>query len=77
MQANSNDSSQTNILSLCPYSLMINQISKDTYIHLNSHVDMNKNKKQKDMLTGAQLLSVTQPRESVTLSYLASMFKIL
>ena len=36
MQANSNDSSQTNILSLCPYSLMINQISKDTYIHLNS-----------------------------------------
>ena len=29
------------------------------------------------MLTGAQLLSVTQPRDSVTLSYLASMFKIL
>ena len=29
-------SSQTNILSLCPYSLMINQISKDIYIHLNS-----------------------------------------
>ena len=27
---------QTNILSLCPYSLMINQISKDIYIHLNS-----------------------------------------
>ena len=36
MQANSNDSSQTNILSLCRYSLMINQISKDIYIHLNS-----------------------------------------
>ena len=36
MQANINDSSQTNILSLCPYSLMINQISKDTYIHLNN-----------------------------------------
>ena len=36
MQANSNDSSQTNILSLCRYSLMINQISKDMYIHLNS-----------------------------------------
>ena len=27
---------QTNILSLCPYSLIINQISKDIYIHLNS-----------------------------------------
>ena len=36
MQANSNNSSQTNILSLCRYSLMINQISKDMYIHLNS-----------------------------------------
>ena len=36
MQGNSNNSSQTNILSLCRYSLMINQISKDIYIHLNS-----------------------------------------
>ena len=36
MQANSTNSSQTNILSLCLYSLMINQISKDIYIHLNS-----------------------------------------
>ena len=36
MQANSNNSSRTNILSLCRYSLMINQISKDIYIHLNS-----------------------------------------
>ena len=35
MQANSNNSSQTNMLSLCGYSLMINQISKDIYIHLN------------------------------------------
>ena len=36
MQANSNKSLQTNILSLCRYSLMINQLSKDIYIHLNS-----------------------------------------
>ena len=36
MQANSNNSSQTNISSLCRHSLMINQISKDIYIHLNS-----------------------------------------
>ena len=36
MQANSSNSSQTNILSLCRYRLMMNQISKDIYIHLNS-----------------------------------------
>ena len=36
MQGNSNNSSQTNILSLFRYSLMINQISKDIYIHINS-----------------------------------------
>ena len=36
MRANSNNSSQKNILSLCRYSLMVNQTSKDIYIHLNS-----------------------------------------
>ena len=36
MQGNSNTSSQANILSLFRYSLMINQISKDIYIHINS-----------------------------------------
>ena len=36
MQANSNNSLQTNTLSLCRYSLMINRISKDIDTHLNS-----------------------------------------
>ena len=34
MHANSNNSLQTNISSLCRYSLMINQISNDIHIHL-------------------------------------------
>ena len=44
MQGNSNNSSQRNILSLCRYSLMINQISKDIYIHLNSR-ELNVNRR--------------------------------